>query len=35
MTTRGVWFINRIPEEIASAVILRCSQIRAERHRDL
>jgi basic membrane lipoprotein Med (substrate-binding protein (PBP1-ABC) superfamily) len=31
----GVWFNNRVPESIASAVILRCSQIRAERHRDL
>jgi DNA-binding SARP family transcriptional activator/basic membrane lipoprotein Med (substrate-binding protein (PBP1-ABC) superfamily) len=31
----GVWFNSRIPEEVASAVILRCTQIRASRHRDL
>jgi DNA-binding SARP family transcriptional activator/basic membrane lipoprotein Med (substrate-binding protein (PBP1-ABC) superfamily) len=31
----GLWFSNRIPNHIASAVIHRCSQIRATRHRDL
>jgi DNA-binding SARP family transcriptional activator/basic membrane lipoprotein Med (substrate-binding protein (PBP1-ABC) superfamily) len=31
----GLWFSNRIPSHIASAVIRRCTQIRASRHRDL
>jgi DNA-binding SARP family transcriptional activator/basic membrane lipoprotein Med (substrate-binding protein (PBP1-ABC) superfamily) len=31
----GLWFSNRIPNHIASAVIRRCTQIRASRHRDL
>jgi basic membrane lipoprotein Med (substrate-binding protein (PBP1-ABC) superfamily) len=31
----GLWFNNRIPERIASALVHRCSQIRASRHRDL
>ena len=31
----GLWFSNRIPERVASAVVRRCTQIRATRHRDL
>jgi basic membrane protein A and related proteins len=31
----GVWFSNRVPNHVASAVISRCSKIRASRHRDL
>jgi basic membrane lipoprotein Med (substrate-binding protein (PBP1-ABC) superfamily) len=31
----GLWFNNRVPEGIASALVHRCSQIRASRHRDL
>jgi hypothetical protein len=31
----GLWFSNRIPNRIASAVIHRCSQIRATKQRDL
>jgi basic membrane lipoprotein Med (substrate-binding protein (PBP1-ABC) superfamily) len=31
----GLWFNNRVPERIASALVHRCSQIRASRDRDL
>ena len=31
----GLWFSNRIPEHDASAMIRRCSKIRASRHQDL
>lgn len=31
----GVGFSSLVPEEIASATVDRCSEIRATRHRDL
>ena len=31
----GLWFSSRVSESIASAVVHRCSQIRAAKHRDL
>ena len=31
----GLWFTTAIPDEIESAVIHRCTRIRASRHRDL
>ena len=31
----GLWFSEHVPERVESAVIRRCSQIRASRHRDL